>query len=57
LRRDRQQKCAGGADSGDSVAVVIPNRTASTTTVRMHSGIVDEVRNLVIWRHSALNLQ
>src|SRR6266436_8563409 len=44
--------------AADSVAVVIPNRiTASTTTVRMPSGIVDEVSSFTTCSRSASNRQ
>ena len=44
--------------AADSVAVQIPNRiTASTTTVRMPSGIVEELTSFTIESRSALNLQ
>ncbi len=44
--------------AADSVAVQIPNRiTASTTTVRMPSGMVDEVSSFTTESRSALNRQ
>ena len=47
------RKAPAAPTPADSVAVVIPNRmTASTTTVRMPSGITDEVRSFTTSKRS-----
>ena len=52
------RKAPKAPTAADSVAVQIPNRmTARTTTVRMPSGMVDEVSSFTTESRSALNRQ
>ena len=52
------RKAPAAPTPADSVAVVMPNRmTASTTTVRMPSGMVEETSSLTICRRSLFILQ